>query len=337
MTGILITIGIIYFAVRLILGIAVWMLSSAVIMPKPLTLAETFRTDAEKGLIDPENFRAREKREISVISPYGYAMSATWLPGRDPAKAVIYFHGITWTRYGALKYEQTFRDLGYGALIVDLRYHGATGGKNCTFGFYEKHDARVWVDWLEGELGSGALIGTHGESLGAAVALQHAAIDGRVSFVVADCPFSDLRELLAYRMRWKLGPAARPLLALTDLAIALRTGGAPGIASALGFLRRKKRTAAKPDPSAPCPFRLKAVSPIADATRIPAPVLFIHGADDSYIPPAMSRAMHEARLSAGLESTLVLVPGARHAGSFAADPAGYRLAITAFLGHFHRG
>jgi pimeloyl-ACP methyl ester carboxylesterase len=102
------------------------------------------------------------------------------VPRKNPKKAVLFFHGITWTRYGALKYEKTFREFGYGALIVDLRFHGATGGKNCSSVFHENYDARAWVDWLETELGENATIGTHGESLGAAVALQHAAIDDRV-------------------------------------------------------------------------------------------------------------------------------------------------------------
>ncbi len=60
---------------------------------------------------------------------------------------------------------------------------------------------QILVDWAFQQLDETGIVGTHGESLGAATTLQHAAIDKRISFAIADCPFSDLTELLKYRFK----------------------------------------------------------------------------------------------------------------------------------------
>lgn len=64
-------------------------------------------------------------------------------------------------------------------MIYDLRHHGDSGGPNTTFGYYEKEDFKTIVDWVEERLDKDAIIGTHGESMGAAISIQQAAIDKR--------------------------------------------------------------------------------------------------------------------------------------------------------------
>lgn len=53
-----------------------------------------------------------------------------------------------------------------------------------------------------------------------------------------------------------------------------------------------------------------------DTLRMPK--LFVHGADDIFVPPWMSRALHER---AAPPKALVVVPGAGHTGAFVASPA----------------
>jgi fermentation-respiration switch protein FrsA (DUF1100 family) len=230
-------------------------------------------------------------------------MRGVWLPLAGSGKAVIIVHGFTYTRWGSSKYIDCFRSRGWSVLTIDQRYHGATGGADSTFGYYEKEDLRAWVDWVLAELGPGAIVGTHGESMGAATVLQHAGLDPRLSFVVADCPFSELGELLAFRLKADFHLPRWPFLPLADAAIALRTGG----------------------------MRFGKVSPLKSCLAIKAPVLFVHGDADDYIPPAMSQEMHAARLAAGLPSSIYVAPGAVHAMSFDADPAEYGKRIGELL------
>ena len=72
--------------------------------------------------------------------------------------------------------------------------HGDSEGDLCTYGFYEKQDLHRVLD--EVQPGPIVLFGT---SLGAAVALQEAAGDRRVTAVVAAETFSDLRTVAIER------------------------------------------------------------------------------------------------------------------------------------------
>ena len=292
-------------ALALILLGASLFFASQVIYPKTQGLEATYRIEVDKGLIDEAVWASWEKREVSIASPFGYQMGGLYLPLEASSKTVIIVHGVTYTHFGSVKYVEAFRARGYNALLIDLRRHGATGGPNTTFGYYEKRDMVAWTDWALAELGPGGRVGSHGESMGAAIVLEHAGIDPRLSFVVADCAFSDLARLLAFRLKEDFRLPAFPLVALSGLVCRLLTG-----------------------------MSYAEVKPLADAMRIQAPLLFIHGEADTYILPSMSREMHEVRLRRGLPSRIHFAPGAGHAGSYASNPAEYRNLIDGFLASF---
>ena len=58
------------------------------------------------------------------------------------------------------------------------------------------------------------------------------------------------------------------------------------------------------------------------------PVLFLHGEDDDFVPPSMTR---ENFAACRAEKALYLVPGAAHAQSFAVDTKGCQEQIAGFL------
>jgi len=60
--------------------------------------------------------------------------------------------------------------------------------------------------------------------------------------------------------------------------------------------------------------RRREASPIAHITPGAAPTLLIHGDADEVVPVGQSQAMEQALLKAGVETSLVLVPGANHGG-----------------------
>src|SRR6185436_14421434 len=111
-----------------------------------------------------------------------------------PRGTIVYLHGVADNHSSAAGVIRRFLPRGFLVIAYDSRAHGDSDGAACTYGFYEKADLRRVIDALPP--GPVALIGT---SLGAAVAVQAAAGDSRVTTVVAAETFSDLRTVATER------------------------------------------------------------------------------------------------------------------------------------------
>ncbi|MFP4395724.1 MAG: alpha/beta hydrolase [Anaerolineales bacterium] len=280
-----------------------WYFSHIILYPKTWEVQATYDYVVENGQLDPARWKAWPKEEVRIQSPHGYPLFGIYLPQSEaPAakKTVIIVHGITFTLYGSVKYVEMFYRRGFNVLLIDQRHHGRSGGPNTTFGFQEKYDLQAWMDWALERSGEDCRVGTHGESLGAATALQHASIDPRVAFVIADCPYASAFDEFAYRFRadYRLPPF--PLIHIANLISKARAG-----------------------------FDFKAAAPIATISEVTTPIFFIHGADDAYIPPAASRALYEAKRR-GLRK-IWLAPNANHAESLLKNPADYDRRVGEFL------
>jgi uncharacterized protein len=212
----------------------------------------------------------------AAFSGAGINLAGWKCPGSgDHRGTLIYLHGVADNRESSVATIQRFVPLGFDVVAYDGRAHGDSGGDVCTYGFYEKHDLRRVLDSVSA--GPIVLVGT---SLGAAVAIQSAAEDPRVSAVVAAETFSDLR------------------IVANERAPFFFTHGT--VARAFQLAEREGR------------FSVDAVAPVAAAAKITMPVLLIHGDADRETPPDHSR-----RVFAALHGPkrLVIVPGAQHNGS----------------------
>lgn len=185
---------------------------------------------------------------------------------------IVYLHGVADNRGSAIGAIETFVPGGFDVIAYDSRAHGTSGGERCTYGYFEKRDLQRVLDQV-GAAGDVILIG---HSLGAAIALQAAAIEPRIRAVVAASTFSDLKTIATERAfnfpAWSLAPA---------FARAERDGQ----------------------------FVVDDVSPLRAASKITIPVLLVHGAEDGDTLPA-----HSARVFAALAGPkqMITVPGAGH-------------------------
>jgi alpha-beta hydrolase superfamily lysophospholipase len=112
-------------------------------------------------------FDAWVKEDVHIHSPFGYGLFGQFFPLPNAKGTILILHGHTYTLYGSVKYMGMFRERGFNVLLMDNRFHGRSGGPNCTFGFREREDLAAWLEWLRSEKHPAHPIGLMGESLGA--------------------------------------------------------------------------------------------------------------------------------------------------------------------------
>ncbi|MEH7073930.1 alpha/beta hydrolase [Neobacillus drentensis] len=258
------------------------------------------RREKEAGRYNPDEFDSLPKRAVDIPSPFGYMIKAELVEPHQTDRYIIISHGVTETKINSIKYANLFLARGFNTLIYDHRRHGESGGKTTSFGHYEKFDLKTVVDWLKKEKGPQLELGIHGESMGAATMLLYAGLleDG-ADFYIADCPFSDFREQLAYLIKKDFKLVPNLLLPLGDALLRLRDK-----------------------------YSIRNVSPISVIENIKHPILFIHSQKDDFILPTMTKDLFEQKKGPKM---LFLAANGRHAQSFNENRADYERVIDEFL------
>lgn len=290
--------GLVILIIVLLAG-AGWYFSGLVINPRIKTYEETYQIEISKGRIDKALFESLPFEDVYIASPHGYRLHALYLAAANSKKTIIFAHGFSFSLLGSVKYMDIFRRLGFNVLMYDHRHHGKSGGNNVTFGYREADDLKAVVSWALERLGGQGIIGIHGESIGAAVALQHAAIDNRAAFYISDGSFTTLPELLKFRLKADFGLPAFPLYHIASLFSRLRAG-----------------------------FFFEDIAPIKAIEHTDKPILFIHGGADTYIPTEMGKRLYETYRG---RKSLYLCPGAKHSESFWTDKQEYEKRVKEFL------
>ncbi len=270
------------------------------IFPINRTYQETTATEIEHHVLSDGEWDSYKKLPVTIHSSYGYALSGFYLPCESSQKTVVISHGITNNLMGSIKYAKIFQRLGFNALIYDHRNHGNSGGKNTTFGYYEREDLKTVVDWAYQQLGDDGIVGVHGESMGAAISLLAAEMDERIAFVVSDCSYANLTDQISYRLREDFKFPPFPLLPLAKAWAHLFNG-----------------------------MQFKLINPEQAVSRLNVPLLIIHGANDAYIPPQHARRLQKA---APKDQVMCwLAPDADHAESLWKNPDAYAQKVQHFL------
>jgi hypothetical protein len=81
-----------------------------------------------------------------------------------------------------------FLSQGYAALPPDSRAHGISGGELVTYGLLEKFDVIAWALWMK-QAACRKVYGL-GDSLGASILMQAAAVQPAFAAIVAECPYA---------------------------------------------------------------------------------------------------------------------------------------------------
>ena len=285
-----------------------WKVSSMLLFPKVYAYETVVDEEVKRGHFTREWFDENvHLDEWYLRSPYGYDLHCSlWPRGEDAAfsdgkrRVVVLVHGFTYCLLGGIKYASIFHELGFDCVLYDHRNHGLSGRAPTTLGIAESRDLAAVCTCARERFGEDAVLGTHGESMGAATVMLHAATDSRLAFAIEDCGYSSFVKELKHVLRNRFHLPVYPVLPLASLFSRLRGGVFFGKVLPREALRQSAHV----------------------------PMLFIHGNSDGLVPFAMLEENYNAK--AGVKKMLPF-SGAKHADCYRADPERYRDGVDTFL------
>lgn len=273
------------------------LLAHAYALARTATRVERWR------LHDHPSRRGLAWEDVAFPSSDGVRLQGWYLPAGDDRRCVVMVQGEEHHRDSpAIRALELAGDLvkqGFSVLLFDLRGRGESGGRGSA-GNRELEDTLAALAYVAGRGVAQERTALLGFSLGAGLSLCAAAMRPALGAVVSDSGFCDLLD--DYRAR-------RPVaawLSVWILAPLVRVMGRMFFGSDPGLVR-----------------------PIRDAAWVRQPVLFIHGMEDTVLPPAESERLH-ARCGSAVKE-LWLVPEAGHVECYATRPEEYVRRVGGFL------
>jgi alpha-beta hydrolase superfamily lysophospholipase len=237
--------------------------------------------------------------QFNFLASDALSLLNTWfIPAKEPKATIIYLHGVGDNKISGLLLAKVFHKNNFNVMLYDSRAHGESGGKYCTYGYYEKHDVQIAIYEALKKFPK-CKIGVFGTSMGAAVALQAASIEPRISAVVAEASFATLRQITVDYQKRLL---RLPWHFLRNIA-----------------MKRSEIIAH---------FKHREVSPIDAVKNIHVPILFIHGKDDTFIKYQYSEELYAA---ANEPKELCLIEKAHHSDVHEIGRAEYETRIVTFF------
>jgi alpha-beta hydrolase superfamily lysophospholipase len=228
----------------------------------------------------------------------GPELEAWLIPREGAAGTVLLFHGYSASKDSLLPEAAAFHQLGYRAMLVDLRGSGGSEGAGTSLGYVESRDVALACAYCREHVSDGALI-LYGFSMGGAAALKAVADgDARPDATIVEAVFDRMLSAIRNRFRAMRVPAFPSAELLTFW------GGVQ-----MGF----------------CGFRH---NPAAYAREVRCPVLMLHGRDDPRATPAQAAAVFDSLAG---PKRFVPFEGTGHASCLAGNPARWRQAVAAFL------
>ncbi len=228
----------------------------------------------------------RNPEDLSLTDKFGNELKAWFVPAIGSKKFVICIHGYKCNGPDECSHLFPFYNdkLGFNYLLPDHAAHGRSSGKHIGFGAYEADNLLLWVNYLIERFGNDIEIVLHGISMGAATAMlaNESNPPEQVKVIVEDCGYTSADEIITNTIKNKIGfncPLATKAIFLVAKLF-------------FGYDMNK----------ADCIGRMK------DAK---APILFVHGAADTFVPFNMGERLYDA--CASVPKDKLFVEGAVHA------------------------
>ena len=184
-------------------------------------------------------------------------------------------------------------------VIFDARSHGENAYDKCTLGYVESEDLKHVIDDTRARFANVKILGLQGESMGSTTCIHSLRFDPHVDFIVSDCAIIGTYEVLYDCYKNVHLQFLVPLCWLFGKLV---------------YRIDFKQTDAR--------------KYLADNKT---PILFIHGAGDTFIKPYNASVLYDIASKGSAHTELIFVEGAGHARS--REVAGFET-YTGYIGDF---
>jgi len=229
----------------------------------------------------------------------GVPLSGWFIPAQHSTTTVLICHGISANKGNFLGFVPFLHRAGFNVFIFDLRGHGDSPGHTVSFGYYEAHDVRGAVKYLSRRPDTKNIL-AYGFSMGASSLLHAMPHLPTVRAVVVDSTFADMTLLGEQQM------AFLPISIRNLMMSAIKCWTRVELGVPLAYISPRRH--------------IGVISP--------RPLLIIHGAADTLIPPSQAQLNFQA---AGQPRALWLVPGANHIQPMLVQEEAYQQRGLAFF------
>jgi len=243
-----------------------------------------------------------EREEVSIESADGLNLSGVYIESESTSKKVaILAHGYAGNLEQMAPYVKLYHDMGFNVLVPDARGHGTSEGDYIGFGWHERKDYLQWIQLMIDKVGTDAELALFGISMGGVTVMNVSGeeLPDNVKVIVEDCGYSSLNGELTYQLKDMYDLPEFPLIPVTSLVTKVRSGYWFGEADTVEQIKKNK-----------------------------VPMLFIHGAEDKFVPTDMVYDVYEANSS---PKELYIAPNADHADSYEENKEEYEQKVQEFV------
>ena len=263
---------------------------------------------AQMANVDFQRIRARDGRDL----PVWLTLPPARPPGQ-PAPAVVLVHGGPWVRGGHWQWDPMAQFLASrGYLVISPEFRGSLG-------YGQAHFRAGWKQWgraMQDDVAD-ALLWAQKQGL----ASQQACIAG-----ASYGGYATLMGLVRHPELYRCGVA---WVAVTDPFLFLE--GSFWVNDDISAAGRRHTLPDMVGDAKADAEMLTAVSPVAQAARIRAPLLLAFGERDLRVPLAHGRRLRSALRDAGREPEWVTYPNEGHSWRLAETRTDFALRVEAFL------
>lgn len=245
-------------------------------------------------------------KDTFITAPDGIRLHAFYSYADKPTrKTALLIHGYGDQATSMLPIGYMYNhSLNFNILLPDLRAAGQSEGKAIQMGWLDRIDVKQWIDIAPSLFGDSLRMVVHGVSMGGATTMMVSGetLPDYVDCFVDDCGYTSVWDEFKKELDSQFGLPPFPLLYTASWLCDLKYG-----------------------------WNFQEASALKQVAKCQKPMMFIHGADDDYVPTWMVYPLYEAKTE---PKELWIVPDTEHAVSYRNYPKEYTEKVKKFVTKF---